>query len=155
MPDEYIIQVSVPLDADGFMRRECPHCSRQFKWHNGPANEEAENHTRPAAYTCPLCGKPAPDDSWSTPQQIELVERAAMSDMREIMHEEFASMFRGKKGIQYKRGRDEPLESAEPLVEPDDMTIVTSPCHPFEPIKISDDHAGTLYCLICGSPFVV
>lgn len=23
---------SVPLDSDGFMRRECPNCEQQFKW---------------------------------------------------------------------------------------------------------------------------
>lgn len=46
MDDEYEIKVSVPIprDADGFIRRECPHCIRQFKWHDGPANEEAEHH---------------------------------------------------------------------------------------------------------------
>ena len=155
MHGEYIFQVSVPLDTDGFVRRECPHCSRQFKWHSGPANEEAENHARPPAYNCPLCGLPAPDDSWNTPEQIELIERAARAQMHEIAHAELESMFRGKKGLQYKRGRDETLKPAEPLVEPDDMTIVTSPCHQFEPVKIPEDHTGVLYCLVCGSPFMV
>lgn len=47
-------QVSLPLDSDGFLRRECPHCMQEFKWHHGPANEEAETANEPAAYTCPL-----------------------------------------------------------------------------------------------------
>ena len=50
-------QVSLPLDSDGFLRRECPHCVQEFKWHHGPANEEAEAADEPAAYTCPLCGQ--------------------------------------------------------------------------------------------------
>lgn len=43
------IQVSLPLDNDGFLRRECPHYMQQFKWHHGPANEEAEAAESPAA----------------------------------------------------------------------------------------------------------
>jgi hypothetical protein len=40
-----------------------------------------------------------------------------------------------------------------PLVEPDDMTMVASPCHGFEPVKVADDWAEPLYCLVCGRPF--
>ena len=47
-------QVSLPLDSDGFLRRECPHCMQEFKWHHGPANEEAETANEPAA-----CGSDA------------------------------------------------------------------------------------------------
>ena len=36
------MEVSFPLDSDGFIRRECPHCEREFKWHHGPANEGVE-----------------------------------------------------------------------------------------------------------------
>ena len=155
MDDEYLIQVSVPLDSDGFLRRECPHCGQQFKWHNGPANAEAESQHRPVAYSCPLCGQPAADDSWNTPEQVELFKRAAMPVALEAAQDELESMFRGMKGFTYQRGRDEVVEPAEPLVEPDDMTIVTSPCHDFEPVKVPDNRTGTLYCLICGSAFAM
>lgn len=155
MDDEYTIQVSVPLDSDGFLRRECPHCRQEFKWHNGPANAEAESQTRPAAYSCPLCGQPAADDSWYTSDQVELVKRAATPVAFEAVQDELESMSRGKKGFTYQRGRDEASEPAEPLVEPDDMTIVTSPCHDFEPVKVPDDRTGTLYCLICGAAFAM
>lgn len=118
MDDEYTFQVSVPLDSDGFLRRECPHCRQQFKWHNGPANEEAESQSRPPAYRCPLCGQPAADDSWNTPEQVELFERAAMPVALEAVQEELESMFRGVKGFTYKRGRDEVAEPTEPSWSP-------------------------------------
>lgn len=155
MDDEYELQVSVPLDSDGFLRRECPRCMRQFKWHNGPANEESEQHARPAAYSCPLCGQPAADDSWNTPEQVDLIERAAMPLALGIVQDELEAMSRGMKGVEYERGREEPADLANPLVEPDDMTIVTSPCHDYEPAKVPEDHTGPLYCLICGSAFAV
>lgn len=155
MDDEYEIQVSFPLDSDGFLRRECPHCMGQFKWHEGPANDEAEQHARPAAYSCPLCGQPAADDSWNTPEQVNLIEKAAMPFALGLVQDELETMFRGMKGVEYKRGDEEPDELADPLVEPDDMTIVSSPCHGYEPVKVPDDHTGPLFCLICGSAFAV
>jgi hypothetical protein len=47
--------VPLPLDSDGFLRRECPTCEREFKWL--PAQGEAEA-TPPAdgGYFCPYCG---------------------------------------------------------------------------------------------------
>lgn len=155
MDDEYQIQISVPLDTDGFLRRECPHCMRQFKWHDGPANEEAERHARPEAYSCPLCGQPAGDDSWYTPGQVELIEQSAMPLAHGLVQGELESMFRGMKNVKYERGDAEPADVPEPLTEPDDMTIVTSPCHDYEPVKVPEDHTGPLYCLVCGSAFAV
>jgi hypothetical protein len=32
MDDEISIPVAMPLDSDGFLRRECPTCQQQFKW---------------------------------------------------------------------------------------------------------------------------
>lgn len=42
-----------------------------------------------------------------------------------------------------------------PLIEPDDMTAVASPCHPYEPVKVLDDWDQPLHCLVCGEPYVV
>ena len=72
-----------------------------------------------------------------------------------IVQDELEGMFRGMKGVEYKRGSEEPADLADPVVEPDDMTIVTSPCHDYEPVKVPEDHVGPLYCLICGSAFAV
>lgn len=42
------------------------------------------------------------------------------------------------------------------LVEPeDDMVIVTSPCHRYEPVKVPSHATGRLHCLVCGDPFAV
>jgi hypothetical protein len=32
---------------------------------------------------------------------------------------------------------------------------VHPPCHPWEPVKIPEQHGGQLHCLICGSPYAV
>lgn len=154
--DEIEVEVSLPLDSDGFVRRECPHCLGQFKWHNGPANEEAEQQARPSAYHCPFCGQPAGDQSWFTQEQTDFIEQAVAPEAFGIVQDELEKMFRSVKGMTYKRGggSDRP-QHPDPMAEPDDMTIVASPCHGYEPIKVPDDHTGALHCLICGSAFAV
>jgi hypothetical protein len=47
--------------------------------------------------------------------------------------------------------RDRSPEPPE-LSEPDDMRRVDFPCHPSEPLKVLDDWAGPVHCLICGTP---
>lgn len=49
---------------------------------------------------------------------------------------------------------DVPAEP-DPLVEPeDDMAIVVSPCHAYEPVKVING-TGPLHCLVCGESFAV
>lgn len=38
--------MTIPLDSDGFLRRECPICEREFKWR--PSEAEAEEDVEPA-----------------------------------------------------------------------------------------------------------
>jgi hypothetical protein len=37
---EVQIPMSVPLDSDGFIRRECPTCERELKWRPTSEGEE-------------------------------------------------------------------------------------------------------------------
>lgn len=155
---EFSIPVELPLDADGFIRRECPHCEQQFKWHSGPANAEAEEQPAPETYYCPLCGQPAGLDSWWTKEQLEYVEEAAAPSVLEAMEAEVDKMFKGLNGpnITVRRtGRSESPEPPMPLLEPNDMVIVASPCHAWEPIKAPEARVAPLHCLVCGAAFAV
>jgi DNA-directed RNA polymerase subunit RPC12/RpoP len=60
--DKVSFGMTIPLDSDGFLRRECPTCEREFKWR--PSEAEVEEHDEPAdtvGYFCPYCGVRAPD----------------------------------------------------------------------------------------------
>lgn len=54
MDEEIRIPVSLPPpDSDGFLRRECPSCEREFKWFS---HNEGDPNAEPATqYFCPLC----------------------------------------------------------------------------------------------------
>ncbi|RSN64670.1 hypothetical protein [Actinomadura sp. WAC 06369] len=152
------IRVTLPLDHDGFLRRECPHCIRQFKWHDGLANEEAEQQPVPAAYHCPLCGQPAGMDSWWTQEQLDYVQGVATPAAVREIEQGLRDALKGGSSkhamLEFKGSFDTPDVPA-PLTEPDDMVIVTSPCHSYEPVKVSEDTSGPYYCLVCAQTFAV
>jgi len=152
------IPISLPIDNDGFLRRECPTCLRQFKWHHGPANEEAEQQPAAETYYCPLCGQPAGMDSWWTREQLEYAQGVAFPAAMRELDDELGRMFKGMNSKHVKvtrKGRLETPDEPMPLTEPDDMGIVTSPCHGFEPVKVPDSEPGPYFCLVCGSAFAV
>src|SRR5688572_19927248 len=93
------IPVPMPLDNDGFLRRECPNCMKQFKWHSGPANAEAEHQPSPSAYYCPFCGEPAGTDQWWTQQQLDYAEGVAMPH---AIREAEEDMWRALRGMNSK-----------------------------------------------------
>jgi hypothetical protein len=149
------VPVALPLDADGFLRRECPSCEQQFKWHNGPANEEAEREEPPVQYYCPFCGMPAGPESWWTREQLEYSQGVAGPALASFALDEIEKMFRGVSGISVSSRQESEAEEPPPLTEPNDMGIISSPCHAYEPIKVPVGQRSEWHCLVCGSRFAV
>ncbi len=152
------MEISFPLDNDGFLRRECPHCQREFKWHNGPANEDAEQQPPPETFYCPFCGEPAGSDSWWTQGQLALIDNASERFFSQQLGDMFKDLERStrlNKFVNFKISNHDVPDPSDPLTEPDDMVIVTSPCHRWEPIKIPDGHESPIHCLVCGAGFFV
>jgi hypothetical protein len=148
------LEVSLPLDLDGFMRRECPACEQEFKWHHGRTDEAPADYVYPAVYWCPRCGASAAHDQWWTPAQLAYVKSAAVGP---LMDEVADSLFGGISNsghLKVTRSSNR-HEIPDPLVEADDMIIVEPPCHPWEPVKVPEDAHPPFYCLICGEAFTV
>ncbi|MCP4385401.1 MAG: hypothetical protein GY798_28980 [Hyphomicrobiales bacterium] len=149
------MSVSMPLDNDGFLRRECPSCEQEFKWF---AHEEGDVAAESVEqYFCPLCGSASDLDSWWTPAQLEYAQGSAGPSLDQAVQDLMEESFKGVKGISFEPSRNFSLEipTQEPLAEPDDMEIVQPPCHPNEPVKIPETAVSRLHCLICGEPFAV
>ena len=71
------ISVPIPTDHDGYLRRECPTCGGQFKWHHGPISDESPSEPSPSVYYCPLCGAAADTDAWWTQEQVAYAQESA------------------------------------------------------------------------------
>lgn len=145
--------VPLPLDSDGFLRRECPHCVQQFKWHYGPTADRPDGEIDPVVYYCPLCGVSAGLDQWWTQEQLAFVEQSAAGPILREASVQIEKALRGATGLTYKRGQLDEPEPPSALYEPDDMIIVAPPCHSWEPVKIPEEAAAQVHCLICGESF--
>ena len=71
-----------------------------------------------------------------------------------FVENELAATFRGNKNISFEPGdgSDVPDVPAS-LTEPDDMLMIASPCHTYEPVKVPGDSSGPFRCLLCGTAF--
>jgi hypothetical protein len=151
--DEVTLGMTVPLDSDGFLRRECPTCEREFKW-LAAVDEEDASDVPDGGYFCPYCAIQAPSDAWFTKAQLELAEsfvaKEVVGPMLDDLSRDMKRIGRQSGGIlDVSVSRDEP-EEVDPLVEEDDMRRVDFSCHPAEPVKVLDDWASAVHCLLCG-----
>jgi hypothetical protein len=151
MTDEVELSISLPLDSDGFLRRECPTCERELKWQVAQEDEEA---TPPpdGGYFCPYCAIQAPPDAWHTKPQLEMAQAIAA---REVLGPELKKLQRSLRGsgsglLEAKLAYELPPEP-DPLTEDDDMRLVDFKCHPGEPAKVLDDWTRPVHCMLCGS----
>ena len=145
--------IQIPLDDDGFMRRQCPNCLREFKWHDGATADRPEGVVDPPSYHCPRCGASAGSDEWWTEEQVAFAERALEGHALREATDMLTDKFRSAKGWTYKPSyEDEPVYPAA-LHEPNDMAIVAPPCHPWEPVKVPEEATARMFCLICGAAF--
>jgi hypothetical protein len=152
------LELKFPLDEDGFLRRGCPNCEREFKWFDGATAETPEDFMGPDRYYCPYCGVPAALDSWWTKNQLDFIERAAAGPVLEHVADELSQAFRSassrsRGGLRFEQKAISLPEPPLPLVESNDMSAVASPCHSFEPIKITESWTDLIYCLVCGRQF--
>jgi len=136
--DKVSFGMTIPLDSDGFLRRECPTCEREFKWRSPEAeDEELDEPADVVGYFCPYCGVQAPGEAWLTQAQVALAQN--------VVAREFIGPMVSKLGVYEEPGK------LDPLTEADDMTLVVFPCHPSEPLKVLDDWRKPVYCLVCGN----
>lgn len=152
MDDEVMIEVSLTVDDDGFITRECPNCHRNFKWH---VSDEGSGSGPVDHYHCPLCGELADADDWWTADQREYLLGLAGPQLDQAMLAAAEDAFRGARGVEFKANRDFSLgiPTISPPSERDGMVIVEPPCHPEEPLKVPESATTRVYCVICGEPF--
>jgi hypothetical protein len=152
--NEVTLGISVPLDSDGFLRRECPTCEGEFKWLPSGEDDSQSTETPDGGYFCPYCAIQAPPDSWLTQAQAELAQNLVSREVVEPMLKDFTRDInrpgRRSRGLLRMSGRYDVPDALDPLTEADGMRRVDFDCHPTEPVKILDDWDGPVHCLICG-----
>jgi hypothetical protein len=155
--EEFETSMSLPLDSDGFLRRQCPTCERELKW-LAEEEEGEESLAEPeGGYFCPYCAIQAPGDSWWTEAQAELAKSILLQEFIDPQLDEFQRGIErlnqpgGLISISVERDKSEP---ADPLTEVDDMRRVDFACHPGAAVKVLEDWTRDVHCPICGATTV-
>lgn len=152
--------MTLPLD-DGFLRRECPHCERQFKvgvQPQGDALMSQESEEEDITHFCPLCHQPAPASAWGTKEQLDHARQLAMSEFTDQIHGMLDRMFSGLNqpgGLVRVEVEHSEVEEPKSLDEPHDMVRVNPPCHEETPLKIPENWMGDVACFECGVRYPV
>jgi hypothetical protein len=155
MSDEVSVGMSIPLDGDGFLRRECPTCERELKWHAAQDDEE-ETPAPDGGYYCPYCAVQAAPDAWWTKAQLAAANALLYDEVVEPELKRFQGEIEklnhpgGLIQLSSEISRGEDTEASD-LSETDDMRLVDFACHE-EPVKVLDDWNGPVHCPICGQP---
>ena len=141
-------KVPIPLDSDGFVRRACPSCEREFKWF--PTDDAVEaSEPDPRGYCCPYCAMWAQPDQWFTEAQLDYLEQAAPAAVADEVNEILSES--GKPfGLLRYTPSNPPSASDEMPPEPNDMRRVDFRCHPKEPLKVAEAWDDPIHCLVCG-----
>jgi hypothetical protein len=138
--------LTLSVDDEGFLRRECPHCQREFKWMHGDRGEPM-----PAGgYHCPYCDGRSEDGWWTRPQ-LAHIEAKVASQVGDEIHEELMRLERSSSDfieISVSRSPGTPIPPVPD--EPNDMRRVDFACHPGEPTKVLESWGEAVHCLICG-----
>lgn len=151
--NDITLSMSMPLDADGFLRRQCPTCNREFKWLNTTDNDPDTAVNSGDGYFCPYCGIQAARSAWFTDAQVALAQNILAVEVVDPMLNKFSQdIQRSFKSNSMIRStvRYDHTERLDPLTEVDDMVRVSFTCHPTEPVKVSEDWNKPVHCLICG-----
>ena len=169
--------ISFPLDDDGFFRRECPLCCREFKVllkkeelndmiQEGIDSfmiEQQENKSAPKEdddieYTCPYCGQLSSSNSLWTEEQNAYLKVHIENIMAKLVNENFIRPLKRNFGsskselisLEFKGNE---MSQKEPWISPEsnDLEIFDLPCCNRK-VKIQEDWKGKVFCFFCGFP---
>lgn len=168
--------ISFSLDAEGFFRRECPFCRKEFKVllekeelsqfaqkgiesfmieSKEETNNSQESDSYEDEFVCPYCGQRASADSWWTQEQLSYIHIFGENIMAQIINDNLIRPLQGKfqKHDSFISFQGKEMQQREPWISPElsDMKIFNLPCCERK-IKIDDNWNKRVHCFFCGFP---
>lgn len=142
------LNISIPLDDDGFIEMECDYCKNRFMLHNSVYSDEANLY-----FFCPVCGLPNSINTFYCPEVLEAVHQKAENYLQEEIQRKFSSTMRrfNKKGP-IKLSLNTPKRTPEKvLYKPINEYVLSHQCCCNIDVKVRDfDNQIGIYCPICG-----
>ena len=159
-------ELHLPIDAQGFSRRECPRCKARFKLRATPGeaatvagalgrrvqHENGAEAAPPGPRTCPYCAFAAPAEEFLPPEVQRRLDEAARGLEAEVRSRRLRVP--PEWIAENPRVDHGPVPPARlpPTVRqdrPDDLVRIALPCCGEEQ-KVSDAWLGPIRCHLCG-----
>lgn len=142
------LEISIPLDQDGFIEMECDYCKNRFMLHRDVY--ESEDNIN---FFCPICGLPNSINTFFVPEVLEKAQQMALNYMLEELDKTLGKSIKqiNKSGF-IKMSMKKPKKEVEKeLYTPSTNYIkcIKKCCSIYVKVKDIDKETGT-YCPICG-----
>lgn len=142
------MELSIPIDADGFLEMECDFCKNRFML--GKDVYESEDNL---SFFCPICGLPNRSNSFFCPEVLEKAQQQAVNHMYDELDRLFGKTIRdiNKSGFIKMSLKSPHREPERELYCPlDSYEIMHKECCEIDvKVKTLDKEIG-IYCPICG-----
>lgn len=139
--------LKISLDSEGFVRRECPKCEREFKLQTLEKDFQTPPVKNSGEVTCPYCKHRSSADQWWSKNQVKYI-----NDMQSF----FAFNFITPKALKIKSTpfvtvKTTITQTEEPIMpsEIDDMKRISITCCERD-IKILENWNGDIVCPDCS-----
>ena len=145
---EQVVEISIPLDKDGFIEMECDYCKTRFMLYK----DDYENEDNLFLF-CPICGIPNKTNKFLVPEVLEKAQQIAenyMLDELDKMLNKSMRQINKNSFIKMSVKKTERVQEKELYTPIDAYVICRNKCCGIDvKVKNIDKETGT-YCPICG-----
>ena len=142
------LEISIPLDDDGFIEMECDYCKSRFML---PVDVyEDDNNIN---FFCPVCGLPNRINTFFVPEVLELAKQKAMNYEINKLEKEFGKAFKkiNKGGFIKMSMKKTHKEPERDLYKPTaDYIRCHERCCNIDLKVLNFDKETGIYCPVCG-----
>lgn len=142
------LNISIPLDEEGFIELECDYCKNRFMIHNTVYKDDANLH-----FFCPICGLPNDVSSFFCPEVLEAAQRKAINYALDEIQKALGPTIKkfNKNGLVKMSIQKPKKEPEKELYSPLNQYVVSHQSCCNVDVKVSEiDKQIGVYCPICG-----
>ena len=142
------MNLSIPLDKDGFLAMECDYCKNRFMLHETVYADESNLH-----FFCPVCGLPNDTNTFYCQEVLEAIHQKAMNYVcSELQRQIGPSIKKLNKSGYIKMTLKVPKQQPEKeLYAPvNEFVLKHQSCCKIDVKVLEIDAQIGLYCPICG-----
>ena len=142
------LQMSIPLDEDGFVEMECDYCKNRFMLHESVYSDDQNLH-----FFCPICGLPNDINTFYCPEVLELARQKAVNYMNEEIQRQLGPTLKkfNKNGLIKMSLKTPKREPEKELFTPaNEYILYHQDCCDVNVKALELDARIGIYCPICG-----